>query len=535
MRSNIFKYIFIIVVIGLLSFAGYTIYQQNFKKKQNQEAQNIVTNEASVNKIHDMRLAIYGFDTINPILSTNRTVQDIDKLIFEPLLNVTKEFKLEPCLATEYSKVGDDSFVIRLSEKAKWHDGMALTAKDVKFTIEKIKEVNSIYRSNVEHISSVEIIDDHTVKLILDSNVPLFEYNLTFPIMAEHYYIDQDFVNTGKNKNPVGTGKYKIAGAEGNQITLKDNPNWWNIKEDLSLETININIYSSMGELYNAFKIGNIDLINTSNPSPQDYIGTIGFNTKELKGREFDFISFNTGSEIFSYSEVRKAVASAIDKNNIVASVFNNKYFVADFPLDYGHWLYDEGSAKVEYNLDHSKKLLEESGWTLKNGVWQKYDEERKKTIRLEFNLIVNDSNAARKAVAENIKVQLAQSGMIVNIGYVSDAQYNNYLNKKNYDMIIGGTYTSYNPSLDLYFGDGNLANYTTDEIKGIMNDVKSIKDEKLLKEKYKRLAEIYRDEVPYIGLYFNKNVVVYSPNLVGDIAPTWYTTFYNIEHWYRQ
>ena len=90
-------------------------------------------------------------------------------------------------------------------------------------------------------------------------------------------------------------------------------------------------------------------------------------------------------------------------------------------------------------------------------------------------------------------------------------------------------------PSLYNYFGENNLANYANDEIYGVLSDIYNISDEKTLKEKYINIQNIYQEDVPYIGLYFNKQSFIYGKNLSGIINPTWYNAFYNIETWYMK
>ena len=55
-----------------------------------------------------------------------------------------------------------------------------------------------------------------------------------------------------------------------------------------------------------------------------------------------------------------------------------------------------------------------------------------------------------------------------------------------------------------------------------------------ILKEKYKRLIEIYKSDVPYLSLYNNKYTIAYSSELVGDLTPNWFYLFYGIEGWYK-
>ena len=70
--------------------------------------------------------------------------------------------------------------------------------------------------------------------------------------------------------------------------------------------------------------------------------------------------------------------------------------------------------------------------------------------------------------------------------------------------MIITGVYNGYSPSLEYFLGKDNISNYKNDEITNILNDLKNISDETQIKEKYKRIIEIYEDEQPFICLYRN-------------------------------
>ena len=90
-------------------------------------------------EIKDLRLGISNFDTINPLLSNNKEVLNIDKLIFEPLITIDENYKTSLCLATECSKTSPTSYVIKIDNNKKWHDGSPLIAKDIQFTIDRLK------------------------------------------------------------------------------------------------------------------------------------------------------------------------------------------------------------------------------------------------------------------------------------------------------------------------------------------------------------------------------------------------------------
>lgn len=147
---------------------------------------------------------------------------------------------------------------------------------------------------------------------------------------------------------------------------------------------------------------------------------------------------------------------------------------------------------------------------------------------------MVKASDSSKIAVAENIKQQLEAQGMAINIVQASDEQYRNSINNKNYDIALCSITLSPSPNLTTFFGDGNMANYANEEVNNIMNEVKNTTDEQILKEKYTRLAEIYKTDSPYISLYNNKYKVTYNSGLVGEITPNWFYQFYGIDGWYK-
>ena len=138
MGRSFFKYIFVIVVISLLIYAGY----KSLKEDSISELE-VVDQTSIVNTIQkDLRLSIAELDTMNPILSKNRNVQEINKIIFDPLITLNENYKLQYCLASEVVKQDDLNYLIRLRKGVIWHNGNNFTAKDVKFTVDKIKDID---------------------------------------------------------------------------------------------------------------------------------------------------------------------------------------------------------------------------------------------------------------------------------------------------------------------------------------------------------------------------------------------------------
>ena len=411
MKNNILKYIFFIFIILIAIVTVYVLNNRENSKEENVE--NVAVKEETELE-QTLNLGIAEFDTMNPILSRNKYVQNISKLIYEPLINIDNNYKLQNCIASEWAKTSETTYVIKLKENVTWSNGVNCTAEDVLYTIDKLKEnVNSnIYIYNVQYIIQAEVVDKYTIKITLSQEIPFFEYNLNFPVMCKSYFGEEDFVNSEKSKMPIGTGKYRITELQADRIILIKRENYW-AEKDSKIETIKINLYDSIGEMYNDFKLGKLELISTTNVNIENYIGTIGYNKVEDIGREYDYLAFNMENPVLSNPEVRQAIACAIDKNAIISSIYNGKYSIADFPLPRTSWLY-QGNNENKYDLERAKQILQENGWEYKYNYWQKYVNYY--TRKLNLKLVVNSSNQVRESVAEMIKNQLEAIGIKVTI-----------------------------------------------------------------------------------------------------------------------
>lgn len=529
MKKFFMKYSFILIVLLLICLAVYLIY--------NKPSNNEIKNEIQEQNYHEeyskeITIGISDYDNINPLITNNKEIINIDKLIFEPLIELDENYKIKLCLAKECAKISSSSYVIKINNEIKWNDGENLKAEDVEFTIKKLQEGKSVYSENVKQISSIQIIDNSTMRLDLNEENPYFEYNLIFPIIKKNNYTGENLYST--NKIPIGTGMYKIVNITDKKIILEINNNWRKIENKPKIEKINLILFNDMGELYNSFKIGNIDVVHTSSINYEEYIGTIGYKVKEYKGREYDFLALNCKNEMLKNKEIRKAISFAIDKANIIQEEYKNKYYISDSPIDYGSYLYEKDNVSLGYNPEQTKKILQDAGFVNKNSKWQKKLDSGVNR-NLSFNLIVQSSNEKRVKIAEIIKEQLKQIDIEIIVKKVSDQQYKEYLKNKNYDIIFTGINNGFSIDIEYFYGENNIANYNNDEVKSISNEIKNIDDEELFKEKYNKIFEIVQDEMPYIGLYRNKNSMILNQKVSGEINPNNYSLFYNFETWCKK
>lgn len=526
------KVILVLCLCILLGVIGLVIYFTCGVQQEDKQGSIDVKYEKT-NMITNFRLGIAKYDSVNPHITQNKDIIQIASLVFEPLLTITQDYRLENCLAKEWSKVSNRSYIIKLKENIKWQDDSNFTAEDVKFTIEQIqKDKKSIYLENVKEIQKAEVVDNYTIRLELKKEVPFFEYQLIFPIISKKQYEGKDMIKS--KEMPIGTGKYKITRLDKEIIELTKNENWYNIeKEDSNIKTITISLYQDMGEVYNSFKLGNIDLVHTSNPKYEEYIGSMGYQKKQYLGREFDYLAFNCTDAVLQNVEVRQAIQKAIDKGKIVSSVLEEKAYVANFPLDYGHYLAKDIEWGEVFNQEEANKILKDNGWKFEYGIWSKIIEGRTRTLN--FTITVQEKNEQRIKVAEEIKKQLEAIGMRITIRKVSDNEYKRILANHQYEILLTGVYNGYSPELNSFLEEGNLANYENAELTTLLKEVNNISSEDLQKEVYQKITETWRREAPYLGLYRNQVIVGYGQTVRGDVTPNNYSILYQFSQWYRQ
>ena len=162
MKQGVFKYIFVLGFIILLIVTYVVFYSKDTSSKKIEDKVSTTSN-----LITNLRLGIAELDTLNPLLTNNKNVKEISRLVYDSLVTVENDYDLDYSLATGIAKENNLTYILTLRNDVKWQDGSPFTAYDVKFTIDVIKRQNSSYSSNLEAVSDLQVIDDNTIKIML--------------------------------------------------------------------------------------------------------------------------------------------------------------------------------------------------------------------------------------------------------------------------------------------------------------------------------------------------------------------------------
>jgi len=311
---------------------------------------------------------------INPILcQTNDVDSDLARLVFSGLLKYDANLQLVPDLAESWTASDDQkNYTFILKEGLKWHDGEPLTADDVVFTFQSIKDQD--FKSPLLiSLRGVEVqkVDDRTVKFVLPEAYSAFIEVLTVGLLPEHIWGEIPPLNANLseyNLKPVGNGPWKFKSLAKDRLgniksyTLEPYAGYLGPKP--YLEKITFKFYPDFETAVGALKS---NLIEGISYLPKD-------QKSELKGQKnihfysFDLpqytaIFFNQKqNEILKEKSVRTALAMSIDKNNILSGALQMEGKIIDSPLlPVAVTLSDDKQS--HFDIAAANKLLEDAGW----------------------------------------------------------------------------------------------------------------------------------------------------------------------------
>ena len=226
------------------------------------------------------KVLVYGshnYTSINPALYEHG---EINLLLFNGLTAHDENDNIVPCLAESWEYDNENlTYTFNLRKDVKWHDGEQFTAEDVKFTFDTIgnPDNNSEIKTNYEDIKEIQVIDDYTIKFILkNENVALLDY-LAVGIIPKHILENQDISIAEFNRNPIGTGPYKIINwDEGQSITLVKNEEYF--KGEPKIDKIVFKIVDDSKARVMQLESGELDLAQVTPKDISNFEGNDQFN-----------------------------------------------------------------------------------------------------------------------------------------------------------------------------------------------------------------------------------------------------------------
>jgi len=456
----------------------------------------------------------------------NNVVHD---LLHEPFVNFDLEMKnIVPAFAESYTVAPDGKQItFKFSPDAKFSNGNPITAEEIKAAMERYIAI-SPYGSDYEPITEIVVVDPQTIALKFD-NPPAFiwpvfatSYSGTVDVAAAAEMGDEAFGRAVVANGPYYVGEW----VQGSHITLLKNPNYQtfnpNLGDNLKFDKITVRFIPEDFTRISELETGNVDIIIGV---PVENVEQVKGNTK-LKTYEFvqtgiDYIVLNTKVAPLDDVNVRKAVAIALNKEEMNTAYLNNTVIPKYGLISPAQLCYDEATendlkAEFAYDAEAAKNLLAAAGWTEKNA--EGFLVKGGKVLSLE--LMVPTDRPALKKAAPVIQSQLAQVGVKVELKEFESRYIKQAVKDKNFVTALRLNEWS-DPDIMYYVYTGGALPWQSDEVDQMLTDARYIMDMGQRTAKYAEIQKKIMEDIPVIPLFSEYQYMASGANISGmKVAP---------------
>ena len=331
-----------------------------------------------------------------------------EPLIQSTLTVTTTDLKIGYDLATDMEASGDGlTWTVKIRDDASFTDGEKLTAADVAFTYNTLRDTSSV--NDFTMLDRAEAVDDTTVRFYLKRPYSIWPYTMAIVgILPEHAY-GPDY-----GEHPVGSGRYILKQWDrGQQVIFEANPDYYGEAPKMQKVTV---LFMEEDAAFAAVMAGQADIAYTAaSYSDQtvpgyellsfDTVDNRGFNLPAIPAGSVSAEGVPLGNDFTSDVLVRRAINIGIDRDEMIEHVLNGYGSPAYSVCDKMPW-YELG-AEVQYDPEGAAALLDEAGWTAgADGIRTKDGQ------RAELTFLYPASDSVRQALAADSADQLRKLGI---------------------------------------------------------------------------------------------------------------------------
>lgn len=333
--------------------------------------------------------------------------------IHEPLIQSTltvtnPDLTIGYDLASDCSVSGDGlTWTVTIRDDVHFTDGEALTAEDVAFTYNTVKETSSV--NDFTMLDYAEAQDENTVVFHMTRAFSVWPYTMAVVgIIPEHAYDSSSY-----GSNPIGSGRYILKQWDrGQQVILEANPDYYGDVPQMKQVTI---LFMEEDAAFLAAQAGEVDIAYTSaaysDQSAEGYalasyasVDNRGFNLPAVS-ETTDAEGKTVGNAFTSDVNVRRAINIGVNRQEMIDHVLNGYGSPAYSICDQLPWYND--ASEVAYDPAKAAALLDEAGWTPgSDGVREKDG------VKAELHLLYSTGDSVRQALAADFAAQMEDLGI---------------------------------------------------------------------------------------------------------------------------
>lgn len=456
-------------------------------------------------------------NNFDPRIGTDETSQRVHQLIYRSLFALDGELQVVPELASHLERPDSRTYVVRLRQGVRFHDGRPLTAADVAYTFASFLDVDFISprKGAYRLVDSVRALDPSAVEFRLKEPFGSFPINLVMGIVPSGS-------PPGLGDVPIGAGPYRfVSYAPDDRLVLRAHTN--GVLEPPRNAGLVLKIVPDDTMRGLELRKGTVDLVvNDLAPDIVHQLrGDSRLQVVEAPGIDYAYIGFNLRDPVLGDVRVRQAIGHAVDRDAIVHYLRRGLGRPAVGILPPSSWAFEPGVFDFPHDPSQARRLLDEAGLPDPDGDGPR--------PRLRLSLKTSTADFVRLQAAV-IQEDLRRVGIEVDVrSHEFETLYADVL-KGNFQMFTLQWVGVTDPDMlrrvfhsrqvpPSGFNRGFFANPRVDEL---IDAATVSTDEAARRRLFGEVQRIVALEVPYISLWYKTNVVVAQRSLAGiTLRPT--------------
>jgi len=443
---------------------------------------------------------------LDPRVGIDAQSERIDELIFDDLLNRDDHLNVTPGLAERWEIPDSLTYIFHLRRGVTFHDGRALTSRDVKWTFDSILEgkIRTTRAAAYRYVDRIEAPDDSTVVFHLKQPFSTLLWNLSDGAIGVVPYGSLGEITS----YPIGSGPFRFISAEPDkEVILERNDNYWGEKAHVARVRFAVVPDTTTRAL--ELRKGSADMV--SNALTSDMILALEKEpTLEVQhgpGTVLAYLAFNLRNPILKDVRVRQALAHAIDRQPMIKYLWRDFARPANSILPPQSWAYDADVPQYSHDPEKARQMLDAAGYRAVNGV------------RFHLTMKISTEESTRLMVAI-MQQQLRDVGIALDIRTFEFATF--------FADVTNGAYQVYSlrwisgnedPDIFEYAFDSdkfpphgaNRSFYSNPRLDQLIDEGRSLTDKVRRKVVYCEIQKILAEDLPYINLWYFDNVVVHT------------------------
>jgi peptide/nickel transport system substrate-binding protein len=443
---------------------------------------------------------------------TDAQSERVGELIFDPLVEKDEHFNLQPWLATSWEQPDALTWVFHLRSGVRFHDGKPLTADDVAWSIRSMNDGTLVTAKGgaFAAVTAVTVHDPLTLTVTTNKPDPSLLFNLSDGLFG----VVERGAGRDEGLHPVGTGPFKFVDqVQDKEVVVERNADYWDgapkierVRFAVVPDTITNALEMKKGSGDVESDVLTMDMVHSLR-------GQKNLIVETGPGARVVYANFNVRDPALRDPRVRQAIACAIDKQALIATLWRGAARPAETLLPPEHWAAASESDLPQYPHDVARamRLLDEAGL--------KPD---KDGIRLRFTLKTSSDETTRLD-AQAMQAELREAGIALTLRSAEFGTFYSDITKGAFQMyLLRWIGSNEDPDIFRYTyatesfppKGANRGRYSNTKVDALLTTAAGETNQAVRRREYVEVQRILATDLPGIPLWYPDNVVVHSARL---------------------